>query len=66
MTLNVLGGVILNNYTESNFKLNVIIDLMSIETLVLFLVTMFIGIISAFIPAITAFKLNVSKVLSNG
>jgi putative ABC transport system permease protein len=66
MTLNVLGGVILNNYTESNFKLNVIIDLMSIETLVLFLVTLLIGIISAFIPAITAFKLNVSKVLSNG
>ena len=66
MTLNVLGGVILNNYTESNFKLNVIIDLMSMETLVLFASTLLIGIFSAFIPALTAFKLNVSKVLSNG
>jgi putative ABC transport system permease protein len=66
MTLNVLGGILLNKYTESNFKLNVLIDLMSMETLILFASTLLIGIVSAFIPALTAFNLNVSKVLSNG
>lgn len=66
MTLNVIGGLLLNIYTESNFKLNVMVDLLSAETLNLLLITLFIGIISALIPALTAYKLNVSKVLSNG
>ena len=66
MSFNILAGILLNNYTESKFKLNVIIDLISMETLVLFISTLLIGVISAFIPALTAFKLNVSKVLSNG
>ena len=66
MSFNILAGILLNNYIESKFKLNVIIDLISMETLVLFIATLLIGVISAFIPALTAFKLNVSKVLSNG
>lgn len=66
MALNVLGATLLNTYTESNFKLNVLIDVYSFETVTLLGVTLLIGMLSSLIPALTAFKLNVSKVLSNG
>ena len=66
IALSALGGFVLNHYTESNFKLNVMVDLLSLETLVILTSTLLTGIISALIPALTAFKLNVSKVLSHG
>lgn len=66
MALNVLGATLLNTYTESNFRLNVLIDVYSFETVALLVITLFIGILSSLVPALTAFELNVSKVLSNG
>ena len=58
--------IMISNTTDEQFKMafNPMIILWEKEG-VLFLVTIFVGIIAALIPAIKAYTLNISKTLAN-
>ena len=65
LLINAVGTYILQTYTEANYKMELASQLFSINTALLLLITLIIGLLSALIPAITAYRLNISKILSD-
>jgi putative ABC transport system permease protein len=60
-----LGLYFISNATEADYKMAFDpFELALREELILFLITIFVGIIAALIPAIKAYRLNISKTLA--
>ena len=61
-----LGLYFISNATEDDYKMAFDpFELALREELILFLITIFVGIIAALIPAIKAYRLNISKTLAH-
>lgn len=66
MLLSRLGLYVLSQAMEENFHYSVADMSVHSSEVVLFAVTLAVGIVASFLPAVRAFRMDISKTLSNG
>jgi putative ABC transport system permease protein len=66
MLLSRLGLYVLSQAMEENFHYSVADMSLHSSEVVLFAVTLAVGIVASFLPAVRAFRMDISKTLSNG